>query len=236
MNEIVSYITIDSVKYVNYKDSNGDIHHVRFGIDDIIDKSNLPPGDIIKKDDILPKFVNGMKVFNPASTTSSLFYIKKLPLYDVGLSKGYKTTFMDEVRTYEKMNCLRIRGVPTYHGCIVEDSYISGIVIDGYSSRLEDIKNIEVVTIEKITRSLRATLAELHSNNIVHGDINPSNIMLNAKMDPFIIDFDSSGPSMLKRGSENWMMDSYSKSCNDDIYSLNLVIEYINSKCVVSSN
>ncbi|KAI9467488.1 kinase-like domain-containing protein, partial [Coemansia mojavensis] len=186
----------------------------------------------IKQEQVFPKYSSELKIFDPLSC-NGLIYFKMLPMYDVGFSSGYKTTFMDEIYTYEKLDKLHIRGIPKYYGCIISNGFIKGFAIDGYILNLEEYVSKNIISqdiSDKINSELSNIVKDLHSHNIVHGDLNPRNIMLDKNNNVFIIDFDSSGDNMLKKGSTGWMRDDYCKDKSDDLYSLQLVQEFMNQQ------
>lgn len=136
----------------------------------------------------------------------------------------------NEIETYEK---IKINGehknICKYYGCIVKNNIVESIVIKKYDHCLMNIEKITYNQRENIIKELKEGVSFLHSINIIHGDINPYNIMLDDFMNPIIIDFDSCGKNNLKMGTDIYMSNNYKKEIEDDIYSLNKTIDFINN-------
>ncbi|KAJ2354204.1 hypothetical protein GGH92_000185 [Coemansia sp. RSA 2673] len=226
MKEIVSCIHVEEegeeITFLNYSDEDSNIHHVRIPRKDV-DLSNLPIGTVIKRDLIYPIYEKHMKLLD-YKVCKGLMYFKHVDLSNVGYFSGYKRVFVDEINTYEKLSKLNIPNVCKYHGVIVDKDEIKCIVLEGYGVTLRSAMDKRlgldyIVILDKIEFAVH----EMHKYGIVHGDINPRNIMLDDKLEPYLIDFDSSGASMDKQGSTGYMTSDYSKTPEQDIYSLNIV-------------
>ena len=99
--------------------------------------------------------------------------------------------------------------IAKYHGCIVEDGFIKGIVYEKYAETLADKVNPNSTakrwfhygehTLEHgreafMTQVTRA-IEHLHSLSLVHNDIKPDNLMLDFNGNAIVIDFDSCLPT-----------------------------------------
>ncbi|KAJ1956368.1 hypothetical protein EC988_001384 [Linderina pennispora] len=127
-----------------------------------------------------------------------------------------------EIEAYEKLGS----GHPNickYHGCQVEDNLVTGIVLDEYSEPLEDAV---VDSPQRLVEQLEDAVRYIHSVGVVHGDINPKNIMVHDG-DLFLIDFDSCGADNPKSGSKGYMSPNYAKTEADDWYAVGKVKEFV---------
>ncbi|KAG5957702.1 hypothetical protein E4U56_006040 [Claviceps arundinis] len=120
-----------------------------------------------------------------------------------------------------------------YRGCIVTDGRVSGLCLAKCKMTL--FERIKVGTpfdkdifLDGIERGIR----HLHSLDIVHNDINPSNIMLDELDRPVIIDFDGwqkNGQELgMKNGTLNWRIEGekYVRFEND-FYGLSKIREFL---------
>lgn len=226
MKEIVSCIHVEEdgeeITFLNYSDENSDIHHVRIPRKDV-DPNNLPLGIVIRRNLIYPIYEKHMRLMD-YKACKGLLYFKYVDLSNIGYFSGYKRVFIDEINTYEKLSKLNIPNICKYHGVVVDKDEIKCIVLGGYSVTLRlamDRKlNLDYMT---ILDKIEFAVHEIHKYGVVHGDINPRNIMLDSELEPYLIDFDSSGASMDKQGSTGYMTNDYSKTPEQDIYSLRII-------------
>ncbi|KAF2787661.1 hypothetical protein K505DRAFT_329520 [Melanomma pulvis-pyrius CBS 109.77] len=109
-----------------------------------------------------------------------------------------------------------------YHGCTTNRGRITGIALDKYEVilqyRYEDVPHdLDIAT---CMNGIRAGVEHLHSLGFAHNDINPTNIALDSKDTPIILDFGSCkkfGEELLSGGTYGWIDDDYSLSdrCHD---------------------
>ncbi|MGH7792176.1 MAG: serine/threonine protein kinase, partial [Thermodesulfobacteriota bacterium] len=96
-------------------------------------------------------------------------------------------------REYEMLHNLHISGVAKAYGLEKYDSRLALILEDigGEPLRtLIDSKKIDFTTFLNIGIAISTTVGEVHKNNITHKDINPKNIIVNAKTGQVqVIDF-----------------------------------------------
>ena len=146
-------------------------------------------------------------------------YIKEPRLHWYGncSAADQKTFFgpqLQEVQVYEQLRQSPHPNIGTYHGCVVKDGRIKGLCLRRYDRTLEEMVQEESLShkqkkayIEDVERGIK----HLHSLGLVHGDVNPSNIMVDRSCDrAVLIDFDSCRPvgerMGLKAGTEDWTL------------------------------
>ncbi|KAI9717119.1 MAG: hypothetical protein M1812_004867 [Candelaria pacifica] len=162
-------------------------------------------------------------------------YIKRPSLLDYGDDSVSETEISDLV-LHEAEICETLMRSPhpniaRYHGCVVENGRITGLCFvkydTGLNSRLKDYSH----SLTKYVEGIRNGIQYLHSLNLIHNDINPSNIMLNAKDDvPVIIDFDScqaEGSKIMKGGTWGWSNESSISLKENDYHGLGKIVEAI---------
>ena len=76
-----------------------------------------------------------------------------------------------------------------------------------------------------VLKGIESGIKHLHSLNIMHNDVNPTNIMFKVDDDaPVLIDFDScgrEGDKLVKAGTMGWSDDSFDfANANNDYYGL----------------
>ena len=98
--------------------------------------------------------------------------------------------------------------IAKYHGCIVEDGFIKGIVFEKYEETLYDKVNPGWVSKKSFQygeyplqrgrdafiTEMKSAMDHLHSLGLVHNDIKPTNCMLSFDGTAVLIDFDSCLP------------------------------------------
>jgi len=119
-------------------------------------------------------------------------YIKKPSLLSYDKNSNNTDLIIREMRFLEELK--EVEGVCGYHGCVVEDGLVKGLALTKYKYDLYEFiesKIGEIKVIDFLSKLVK-TIDDIHSHNIIHGDLNPHNIMVNNN-NPIIIDFDSSG-------------------------------------------
>jgi serine/threonine protein kinase len=227
---VISCIHVGQKVFLNYRDSDGKIHHVR-GNKEEINVNFLPDGVVIEESEIYPQYEEWITPIN--NKVIKDVHIKTFKPHHIGYASGLKRTMIDEIRTYELLNKHRVSGVPKYYGCIVENGLIKGFGISKLSTTLEGLDKLVLHQhASSILTTLSSIVDSLHDIGVVHGDINPTNIMFDDEINTYLVDFDSSGPDMTKMGSLGWMRDGYCKSNEDDKHALNMINNYIRTKSI----
>ncbi|KAG6188147.1 hypothetical protein E4U10_005294 [Claviceps purpurea] len=120
-----------------------------------------------------------------------------------------------------------------YRGCVVTDGRISGLCLAKYKMTLSERMKVDApfdkeIFLDGVERGIR----HLHSLDIVHNDINPSNIMLDELDRPVIIDFDGwqkNGQELgTKKGTPGWRIEG--AKCvrfENDFYGLSKIREFL---------
>lgn len=185
---------------------------------------------LIDKEKLCPKYRTQYTLFN-INNVNDFKYYYKCPLSSFTEYDSNSIVSMEkEIEAYEKIKKYgEHKNICKYYGCIVDNKIVESIVLEKYDNCLMYIDKINREQKENIIKGIEDGINFLHNINIVHGDINPYNIMLDKDMNPIIIDFDSCGKNNLKMGTGEYMSNNYQKEKKDDIYSLNKTIEYINN-------
>lgn len=121
-------------------------------------------------------------------------YIKHPRLAHYVPEKGdaVATRFLNEVYLYEALKNAPHPNIAQYHGCIVEDGRITGIVLKHYPANLEDRLEAGPITNEEgwaISSAVDSAASHLHQLNYAHRDICKDNIMMDGET-PILIDFE----------------------------------------------
>ena len=131
-------------------------------------------------------------------------YIKEPNLLSYGHAspseqQAYFEPQLQEVTVYEKLRLNPHPNIGIYHGCIVENGLIKALCLERYDRTLGDLVRegtLSHAQKEVYMNGIESGVAHLHTLGLVHGDINPSNIMVDsARNTTVLIDFDSCRPS-----------------------------------------
>ncbi|KAK7038837.1 hypothetical protein VNI00_010467 [Paramarasmius palmivorus] len=96
--------------------------------------------------------------------------------------------FCEEISMYEQhSNVCEYRGV-----LIDDDGKLDGLCFQRHTKTLEQaVDDGDEIDVKKVLAGIREGLEHLHDLGIVHCDMKPTNVMLNASSEAIIIDFDS---------------------------------------------
>ncbi|KAK7214106.1 hypothetical protein V2G26_021284 [Clonostachys chloroleuca] len=119
---------------------------------------------------------------------------------------------LQEARVYEQLRQAPHPNIGVYYGCAVIDGRIKGLCLKRYKQTLAMLlrdQSLDYNEKQAIMEDIKRGVAHLHSLNLVHGDINLSNIMVDGKdSSAVLIDFDSCRPKGEpmgpKAGTMNW--------------------------------
>lgn len=123
-----------------------------------------------------------------------------------------------------------------YLGCVVHANRISGLCLVKYNATLATLVKQMPHKIDQIGRisllsGIEAGIRHLHKLGLVHNDVNPSNIMIDAEDVPRIIDFNSCqelGQPLHSGGTLGWFKEGakFSEAENDN-YALSKIRDYL---------
>ena len=150
-------------------------------------------------------------------------YIKEPSLISYGHAspseqQAYFEPQLQEAIVYEKLRLSPHPNIGVYYGCIVEDGLIKAFCLKRYDRTLMDLVKegtLSHAQKEAYMDGIESGVAHLHALGFVHGDINPSNIMMDsARSTTVLIDFDScrprGSPVGQKVGTPGWgLADDY---------------------------
>ncbi|KND92591.1 LIM domain kinase 1 [Tolypocladium ophioglossoides CBS 100239] len=133
---------------------------------------------------------------------SKQVYIKEPQLIDYSMSSAAeKNTFyepqLQEVQVYELLRLNPHPNIGLYYGCVVKDNRILGLSLRRYSYTLKDAIREKKPSFDQrraYLEDVKRGIAHLHNLGLVHGDLNPSNIMVDENC-AVLIDFDSCRPA-----------------------------------------
>jgi serine/threonine protein kinase len=158
--------------------------------------------------------------------TRSQFYIKRpklLCLDNETEAKLLPQLLLSEAEMLQFLEQNPHPNIIRFHGCTINRGRITGIALEKHSVilqyRHEDVPH--PLDIDACMHRIRAGVKHLHSLEIGHNDLNPTNIALDADDNPIILDFGSSrrfGERLLSGGTSGWIDEDYSTSaqCHDE--------------------
>ncbi|PBK61400.1 hypothetical protein ARMSODRAFT_896791, partial [Armillaria solidipes] len=127
------------------------------------------------------------------------------------------------------------RNVAQYYGYVEKDGLMVGLCFKRYGQALDDAVEKGTILRSDIESSLdqvKKGIGHIHGLGLVHNDINPSNIMLDADGTLVIIDFDSCrkpGESMLdgKCGTFPFSNEETTSALENDFYGIEKIREWM---------
>ncbi|KAJ4524870.1 hypothetical protein HRR83_000508 [Exophiala dermatitidis] len=181
---------------------------------------------------------NALRCPNPASDSAEI-YVKRPSLLAYGdsfVSTEIKTLVLHEVQICETLAQFQHPNIAKYLGCQVENDLITGLCFEKYGDSLfQMMQDGRSDSFDKgaCLQDIRNGIQHLHSLEIVHGDINPHNILSHG--DNFvIIDFDSCakvGEELgLKLGTDGWTQESTTAEYSNDWYGFSKIEEFLHDQ------
>ncbi|KAL7944024.1 kinase-like domain-containing protein [Trichoderma barbatum] len=204
----------------------------RDGLDAGLDttKLDLTP---IPPEDIWPQFDKSFTLA-PVPLPEDC-YVKRASLLDYEASTrgdGIPKLILQEAEICEILRKNPHHNIANYLGCLVVDGKIHGLCFDRYAMTLDEQKeNGTPLDATLCLQDIKDGILHLHSLGLIHNDINPRNIMMNADGKPVIIDFDSckrEGEKLVKCGTPDWMIEDAQYATRDnDFFGLSRLQEFL---------
>jgi serine/threonine protein kinase len=169
-----------------------------------IDPQSLTNTTLIPIDAYSPRFTAGMT--RAPSPLPPNTYIKQpnLLAYDAELRPDLH--MLQDIEACEILKRHPHENLATYYGCEVSnDGRVVGLCFEAYQQTLMEMVNpghlskhhppdCSSTAADNYISAIRNGIHHIHSLNLAHNDLNPSNIMFDAHDKPVIIDFDSCLP------------------------------------------
>ncbi|EHK17969.1 uncharacterized protein TRIVIDRAFT_67189 [Trichoderma virens Gv29-8] len=204
----------------------------RMPLDAAIDVDTLDPIRI-PTEHICPQFAPGLT--RAPEPLPKGCYVKRASLLGYGTNVSgddISRTVLGEARICETLRKNPHPNIAKYHGCIEVDGRIHGLCLDRYVMTLQD--RVETGTqfdADICFQRIKDGIRHLHNLGLIHNDINPRNIMIDADDNPVIIDFDSckcEGEELVKGGTIDWEIENARYATREnDFFSLSKLQEYL---------
>jgi serine/threonine protein kinase len=176
-----------------------------------------------------PKFTRAPRPLPPNT------YIKRPSLLEYGdtpASCKPRDQVLNEVEVCEILMNSPHPNIGQYLGCIAEGDRITGLCFTQYEMTLSEMRERGIpFDRDGCLRRIECGVRHLHKLGLVHNDLNPRNIMMEAN-NPVIIDFDSckrQGQELgLKGGTDGWALEGVTHAeHNNDFYGLAKIREFL---------
>lgn len=146
-------------------------------------------------------------IANPTTQKTTQHYRKESDATSFSAGIEPKDYVLQEIAACELLYKNPHPNIARYHGCLATSGLVSALVFDKYSITMMDLLNPRHLNKAAFLNSrpalpetanylegTKAGILHLHSLNLVHNDLNPTNIMISRDGTPVIIDFDSCLP------------------------------------------
>ncbi|EPE04313.1 serine threonine-protein kinase [Ophiostoma piceae UAMH 11346] len=178
-------------------------------------------------------------------TPPSAVYIKRPMLAQYAVFKKHNVlplipnALLEEAQTMEFLTQHPHPHIVRYHGCRVRRGRIVGLVLDRYPHTLTAYLQDKVGTVDKepFMDALQSALHHLHALGWAHNDLNPSNILVDPRGLPVLIDFGSAQPVGNKlgtsRGTDGWidsgMQDYHTSETKHDAFAIDKLRSWLDA-------
>jgi serine/threonine protein kinase len=144
-----------------------------------------------------------------------------------------KNLLLKEAQVCETLRVNPHPNIAKYIGCVVENSRIVGLCFVKYGMNLSERvrRDFQPLDADHVLRGIQEGIQHLHSLNLIHCDINPTNILMDGNI-PVIGDFDSchrKGEKLgLKAGTRDWTKEDFIFAMpENDEYGLLRITEFL---------
>ena len=147
---------------------------------------------------------------------------------DTTNGQDYARQILTEVEACEVLRLHPHPNIARYLGCVMEDGRIKGLCFPKYvTTLLQMLRDKTDFDRPHFLRGIEAGVEHMHKLGLIHGDLNPTNIMLDGDR-AVIIDFDSCKREGDRLGSKavtpGWELgDTEYARRENDLYSLSLI-------------
>jgi serine/threonine protein kinase len=163
-------------------------------------------------------------------------YVKRPSLLyygDTEASTELSSLLLNEAEVCEILRAYPHPNIAQYLGCIVENNRITGLCFVKYGMNLSErvTKGSRPFDADLFLRGIQEGISHLHSLNLIHCDLNPTNILMNGDT-PVIGDFDScqrEGEKLgFKAGTRGWTSEEFKFARpENDQYGLSKIRDFL---------
>jgi len=113
------------------------------------------------------------------------------PMFRLKVSQLTLYSAVQEALVMDRVSNINHKNIIGYHGCLVRDGRVTGIVLDRYERdlmgyfSLSDTKDVPLDA-EKRMVELESAVSHLHSAGLAHNDLKPSNVMLGVTIEDYV--------------------------------------------------
>lgn len=153
------------------------------------------------------------------STDPRTYYLKRPKMHcllDEYQAPLVPQMLLAEIHTLEFLKDHLHPNIVVYHGCTIERGHLTSIVLQRLpqtlNHRFHDAPRFDLSVFES---QLRDAVRHIHELGLAHNDLNPSNIALNERDEPILIDWGSCnkfGEGLISAGTPGWIDDDFDTS------------------------
>lgn len=124
----------------------------------------------------------------------------------------------------------------SYHGCVVSRGHITGIALDRLPKILDHRFLDDAFDFDEqgFENKLRSAIEHIHGLGLAHNDLNPTNIALDERDHPIVIDWGSCkkfGEGLLSAGTPGWIEDDFDISKKEhDLLAIDKIMKWVKTR------
>jgi len=171
----------------------------------------------IPDEKIYPKAPTGITIASKSELAGKYIKRPKLGNFNSDLAPEFQQLLLDEAEIFEILLKNPHQNIIRYHGCVVKNGRIVGLVLDRYPRNLEARMVDQSRPFEKelCMGKVKSATDHLHGLQVAHNDLNPSNILVDHEDEVVVADLGSCKPfgaALITGGTIGWIDEQFATS------------------------
>ncbi|KIP08698.1 hypothetical protein PHLGIDRAFT_366607 [Phlebiopsis gigantea 11061_1 CR5-6] len=150
--------------------------------------------------------------------------------YDPEYPDRLPDTLLKEISVLEQLRKTPHPNICVYRGCVREGDRIVGLALQRHPRNLyEHMQSGEFLDRRRIVADVKSGIEHLHSLGLVHGDLSPANVMIDAGR-AILVDFGATlreGEQKVVAGTPGWFREGHVAVMENDFFSLGIMAQWL---------